>query len=134
MNKQRYVDLSSDGTIIKLMGDLGVCFFKSPNSPSVIQFLFKYKDPFSNEFPPKTRITLTSFPFKNFTSDKPPIELEQKRNIMVNAENCDYAMVFEISMNRDLKTASVILVEYPEAAQKCITSEEREGVQIKLQE
>lgn len=132
MDKQLYGDLLSDSDVIKVMGDLAVCYFRAANDASVIEFQFKYKSPFDN-FPPNPRISLRCFPFKNYNSDKPPIKITDDKKIMVNAENYYYAMVFELKLYKE-KMASVVLSGYPEMAREYITPEEKSGIKIKLEE
>lgn len=132
MNVEKYENLLNDNSVLKGWGNF-VEHFLIPNEEIIIQFMFMYLGMDSNGLNslPKKRINLHTFPKANLIDEIQPRLINQKTIILANAESQYYAISFELLVEQEKRTISVILLDEPYLGGKLITKEEKYGIIIK---
>lgn len=130
MEKSKFDSIISDQKSIKFEEGGGQHFlFEKENL--VISFSFIHKSdsnlPISD---PESRIALTVSPLDNLSGDMPLKTIGVSTQILVNADNHDYALTFLLKIDMPNRKVKVMIEDLPEMGQNIVTDEERNGIEV----
>lgn len=130
MEKKRFEQLFSDKQSV-LVGTIGGGLFHDSNKEIVLEFLFMHNGDFSNRgSKPCKRLFISHFPYKNLNEEIPTLLVNDKKNVLANADIFEYALAYEISIDTQKRVVKTILVEKPVLGESFLTAEELDGIEI----
>lgn len=129
MDKETFNNLLKDNKVIKFEEWSGNGFFLSQNKKVVVNFSFDYNG-YSRQVSTDSvkRITLYLFPIENLNVDIPLIKVPNEFVVLVNSNNENYALSYLITIDEEIKSATVKIKDYPERGLLGITDVEKQGL------
>lgn len=133
MDKETFENYKQAKEVIKL-GEQHAGYFLHPDTDSVIFIAFFHKGIRINTYgDSENRILFDMFDSKNYQGPLPLPDILSEQHVLVNADHQDYAMLFKIHINKQTCSAKLTLEKLPEFGNSIITDQERNGIELTLQ-
>ena len=128
MDNEIFKKLCTDNKVIKF-GELSGRYFLSQNENLVVGFFFMHRGyPRQYSTDPEKRIILSVFPLENLIVDIPLKKVDNEFVVLANSDNQDYALSYLITIDEEMKSATVKIKDYPEMGSGIITEPEQQGL------
>jgi len=130
MRKSRFDELLEDRSVAKI-NTIGGGIFKDQKDEVAIQFLFMHAgDLACHTLPPKKRIFLSAFPYKNLIKEIQAYPIRDNIIILANADTFEYSLTYLLSIDSAERTIKVKILDEPNVGDRFITQEEVNGITV----
>jgi hypothetical protein len=124
MNIDKYKELIQDINAIKL--NEGPALFEYTEEQILIAFCFDH----TKSLDRKKRIFLSVIRNENLLVGLEADRIKSKTLLLVNYLTPLYACAFELTIDRNKKSVTILLQDVPQLGENLVTKEEREGIEV----
>lgn len=132
MDTKKFENYFKDNQIIKFSGWQGGHYLHSDTNAVVFFAFFHVGITNYIHGHREKRIIFDTFSLNNYQGPFPLPHIISEQYFLVNSNYPDFAMLFKVTIDGDVRTAKLTLEEYPEHLDSIITDEERIGIELKI--